>query len=250
VYKAITVEGQRLIHWPAGRFSIPVEFSQAAGRFGHSLVRGEYELRETHGQETVFLPELFGSTRLPGALKKRLAVNWQHFADAQVKDFDTILVDPFWELPDEVIHSYVTSPRPHEPHMLAERTLRRGAATRLPTGQQLRVALDRNARIEVSVYSAEALENLREQGFEHETPLWYYLLFEAETNGGRRRLGRIGTRIVVEVIEAALLHDQGSFFFQENDEWRRDLLEDCGEGAAPIETLADLAVVLGLERLQ
>lgn len=242
VYKAVTSGCQRLIHWPPGSFSIPIEFSQAAARFGHSMVRSTYILR--NGGSEISLWDLFGSVRRAGPLPATKAVGWSHFTQERARDIDTTLVNPFKRLPDETIHSYVTSPMPHEPHMLAVRTLCRGAAARLPTGQQLRVALQPKATIKFSNPNVEREKLLRKLGFEHETPLWYYLLLEAES-WGKQRLGPIGSRIIAEVIDAALAHDRSSFLFQENEEWRRDLSKD---GTALIKHLSDLAVIVGLER--
>src|SRR6202011_4343139 len=37
-YRDVVVEGNRAIEWPSDQFSIPVEFSHAVARFGHSMV--------------------------------------------------------------------------------------------------------------------------------------------------------------------------------------------------------------------
>lgn len=243
VYKAVTSGCQRLIHWPPGKFSIPIEFSHAAGRFGHSMVRKSYILRK--GGSEIFLPDLFGSTSRVGPLPVVQAVEWSHFAQERTREIDTTLVNPFERLPDATIDPYVMSPMPHAPHSLAFRTLVRGAMTRLPTGQHFRVAL-REANLNFSSPDVQRDELLRDLGFDHETPLWYYLLLEAES-WGKRRLGPIGSRIVAEVIEAALIHDRDSFLFQENEKWRRDLCKHQDEPTV-VEHLSNLAITVGLEK--
>ena len=248
VWEAVVIHGQRLIHWPTGHFSIPVEFSHAAARFGHSMVRSGYILRKHPKTETASLPELFGSTRRGGSLEGGKAIEWARFTN-QFKEFagdiNTMLIDQFAQVPDELIHPFVAAPRPHEPHMLGVRTLCRAAAMRLPTGQQLRVALQPRATINASEAARKLLRKLR---FEHETPLWYYVLLEAESVG-QLHLGPIGSRILLEVIEGALLHDPDSFFFQENLDWQRDVLKSSA-GPTPIKEFSQLASLVGLERKQ
>jgi hypothetical protein len=237
--------GGRLIHWPPGRFSIPVEFSQAASRFGHSMVRGEYRFRK--GGRRVPLEELFGSIDQPRALATDIAVDWGRFVRPRgevAEEIDTHLVNPLRHLPDDSIRLFVSSPAPHGPHVLAERTLCRGAATKLPTGQQVRVALRSNATIPAK---DRAWEALRSSGFENETPLWYYILLEAEVNESGRCLGTIGSRIVAEVIEASLRHDQDSFLFLEGGEWMPPPWKVPGRKDVQIQNLRHLAIVVGLE---
>ena len=49
------------------------------------------------------------------------------------------------------------------------------------------------------------------QGLEASTPLWYYILKEAQVMEGGRRLGPVGGRIVGEVIIGLLQLDRGSY---------------------------------------
>jgi hypothetical protein len=246
VYDAVVRRNERLIHWPAGHFSIPVEFSQAAARFGHSMVKAIYTLIE-HGP-SVPLKSLFVGPGRKGALHPDHAVEWFHFTrshQASSQDIDTLLADPLSNVPDESIDPFVTTPMPHEPHMLALRTLCRGAATKLPTGQQVRVALQPGAILPVSDTN-RAWKKLHELGFANETPLWYYILLEAEIPGKHLRLGTIGSRLVAEVIEASLLHDPGSILSQGGGEWQPPDWSFEGK-QRPIENLYHLAIVVGLE---
>jgi Animal haem peroxidase len=242
VYRAVVRRNHRLIHWPWGHFSIPVEFSQAASRFGHSMVRENYQLAETP-KRVATLAELFESARGEGALSAGLAIDWNFFLRDRgepSETIDTSMVNPLRELPDASIHPFVNSPAPHEPHMLAERTLCRGARTRLPTGQQMRVALGAAPIISETNRSWKVLRSL---GFEDETPLWYYILLEAEINEDGNRLGAVGSRIVAEVIEACLRHDPESFLHRGGG---IDLkLGEEGKEIA-INNLFELAVAVGL----
>ncbi len=58
--------------------------------------------------------------------------------------------------------------------------------------------------------SREAL-GLRALGWEGETPLWYYILKEAEVQAGGERLGDVGGRIVAEVLLGLLEGDANSY---------------------------------------
>lgn len=246
VYKALVGRGDQLIHWPPGGFSIPVEFSQAAARFGHSMVRATYQLVD--GGKQVPLWELFGSTHRPGPLLPDKAVQWSHFVRPRSEpamEIGTRLVDPLGNLPDDSIEPFGNSPAPHEPHALALRTLCRGAATKLPTGQQIRAALQPDAEVP---RASDAWKTLRSLGFDDETPLWYYILLEAETTECGRCLGTIGSRIVAEVVEASLHHDPDSFLSREGEKWMPPRWKTPDLKEMPIQNLYDLAIVVGLEK--
>ena len=58
-------------------------------------------------------------------------------------------------------------------------------------------------------------------GLERSTPLWYYVLKEAELAGGTRLAG-VGARIVGEVFLGLLTLDEDSYF-TENPRWRPTL---------------------------
>jgi hypothetical protein len=50
-----------------------------------------------------------------------------------------------------------------------------------------------------------------ELGWEGETPLWYYVLKEAEAREHGRRLGPVGGRLVAEVLCAVVENDPASY---------------------------------------
>jgi hypothetical protein len=77
-------------------------------------------------------------------------------------------------------------------------------------------------------------------GFDVETPLWYYVLAEAEVKGGGKTLGPVGGRIVAEVLYGLLEGDRMSFVRQ-NPEWQPDLGPKAGKF-----TMADLLKVAGV----
>jgi hypothetical protein len=54
----------------------------------------------------------------------------------------------------------------------------------------------------------------QQKGFDTATPLWYYILKEAQVRGGGLRLGPIGGRIVAEVFVGLVAGDKDSFLSQ------------------------------------
>jgi hypothetical protein len=56
-------------------------------------------------------------------------------------------------------------------------------------------------------------------GWHGETPLWYYILREADACAGGHRLGPVGGRIVAEVLVGLIDADESSFR-RTNEEWQ------------------------------
>ena len=69
------------------------------------------------------------------------------------------------------------------------------------------------------------LADLRPMGLDAETPLWFYVLKEAELRTEGRRLGPVGGRIVAEVFIGLLEGDHMSYLNQDPD-WTPDLGQD------------------------
>ena len=178
--------------------SIPVEFSGAAYRFGHSMVRDRYGLKRLPasgtGPPTTPFAQLAGHT----ALTRERVIDWERFFDLGAPRppqasfaIDTALAPPLFALPEG------------EP-MLARRNLLRGRKLGLPSGQEVASALGVPAlepeelRIDAGVGRRARDVLLRS------TPLWYYVLCEAEQRERGKHLGPVGGRIVAEVLSGLL----------------------------------------------
>ena len=190
---------------------LPVEFSAAAYRFGHSLVRDEYAIINDQGGAT--LSDLFHFTGLGGGatLGPRWQVKWEHFfafpgSTAQVnftRSFDTKVAVG--------LHDLDPAGSGH-PLRLPSLTLRRGYSYRIAAGQCVAAHLGY-----APLTQDELLQNhpaagtLRQRPYLlDETPLWYYMLKEAEVREGGARLGQVGSRIVAEVFAGVLRADPTS----------------------------------------
>jgi heme peroxidase len=187
---------------------IPVEFSVAVYRFGHSMVRFEYEFNDV-----VPITPIFSDSRDPLAnlngfrpLPDSWGFLWDRFFQIGQRDpqearkIDSRLARPLRTLPRSVVRTH---------RSLAERNLLRGKAFGLPSGQDVARRMNltplTDAQLGIVDVSAE---------FTGKAPLWFYILKEAERGGGRR-LGPVGARIVAEVLIGLLAGDPQSFLSQE-----------------------------------
>ena len=103
------------------------------------------------------------------------------------------------DLPEQIVgHTEIP-----EHHSLAARDLQRGAALSLPSGEAV-------ARV-VGAEPLSADECELGEGWIGETPLWYYILKEAEVRAGGEHLGPVGGRIVAEVLIGLLDADPESY---------------------------------------
>jgi hypothetical protein len=201
---------------------IPVEFQAAAYRFGHSIVRPSYRanLQGDNGQPffaMIFDPagegqrdpvDLRGGARAP-----RRFIGWQTFFDFGLleadgvtpavkpnKLIDTTLSTPLFHLPVGTIAGLETGVT-----SLAQRNLLRHVTWQLPSGQAIAAAMRAPA------LDRRDFPELRQYGLDDATPLWYYILREAQLATRGAHLGPIGGRIVGEVILGLLQLDRDSY---------------------------------------
>ena len=198
---------------------MPVEFSAAAYRFGHSQVRPAYHLNDVVRDRPIFLPgevgpldDLRGFRPLPG----QWTIDWKLFLQIQGSEpqpsrkIDAKLAGGLFNLPGSDLP-------------LAQRNLMRGQALSLPSGQAV-----------AKLLGIEPLDSEALGGAVDPTPLWFYILKESELGGGER-LGAVGGRIVAEVLLGLLEGDPRSWVNVEPN-WT-PTLPSATEGTF---TLADL----------
>jgi hypothetical protein len=194
----------KFFHWKHEPF-MPVEFSVAAYRLGHSMIRPGYRLNDDDHTLLPIFP--VGSPPAPAPLPEGLTgframnpfwgIDWGRFIDIDIRTYDgspadnkkrlqfayridTSIVNPLSELPPSV----VTDPPPSLP----QRNLLRGFRLGLPSGQHVARAMGIKPLDDAEILIGQGTDqpdpkpqSIAAFGtvFERNCPLWTYILAEA-----------------------------------------------------------------------
>src|SRR6266581_1427442 len=245
----------KFFHWQHEPF-MPVEFSVAGYRMGHSMIRPDYRLNDA-----VLLP-IFPVAAPPApppglpegltgfrAMNPHWGIDWGRFIDIDVRTYDgsadenkkrlqfayridTSVVNPLSNLPPSVASS---------PSSLPARNLLRGWHMGLPSAQQVAEAMgveplkDKDILIGKGVDEPAKGEEPKSittinEVFAKNCPLWTYILAEAmamqetvkipvkeSVSITTPRLGPVGGRIVAEVFLGLMFGDNSSMLSLDPD---------------------------------
>jgi hypothetical protein len=81
----------------------------------------------------------------------------------------------------------------------------------LPSGQDVAKAMEITALTPAEIATGTDGAVAAAQGLDKKTPLWYYILKEAQMKSGGLRLGPVGARIVAEVFIGLVAGDVSSY---------------------------------------
>jgi hypothetical protein len=195
----ILARGGRFFCPAPGGAWLPLEFADAAYRYGHSQVRHSYQLRPGSPALPLF-PDLIGFGPITPEHRADLGQLFDlpgHAPAQRAKQIDGTLPASLIRLPRQVtgdveIDAY---------RSLAVRDLLRGTATSLPSGESVADAMG------IAPLTPDQVGLRWSAG----TPLWFYVLKEAQACRRGDQLGPVGGRIVAEVLLGLLRADPDSY---------------------------------------
>ena len=191
---------------------LPDEFTLAAFRMGHAMVRPAYRLNETRTPVEIplFADEVLsarGDLRGGRSLPEGWSVQWNLFLDRGGPFQAARAFAPTLAPPMATFRSHYRGKEEPLPYI----TLAKGLEAHLPSGQ----AVARWMEQEKMLRPGQVLSG-DEEG---DDPLWIYVLKEAEQLGKGRTLGPVGASIVGETLVGVLRMDPRSYL-NEKPDWK------------------------------
>jgi hypothetical protein len=216
---------------------MPVEFSVAAYRFGHSIARPSYLINDVLSMpvvENASRIPLFSQTGDPResltgfhALLPDYGIQWKYLlpgTNDAPGSHDDDLPQPSYKLDAVISHPLGALPASvakreeivaGHPDTIAQslpvRNLIRGLRLGLPSGQDVARAMGITPLDDGELLDDLDLSDETRKDLNGAAPLWFYVLKEAEVEARAAHLGPVGGRIVAEVLIGLLSGDPLSY---------------------------------------
>jgi hypothetical protein len=254
VYCDVLENGRAIIDPTPGKshrtppFLLPLEFAAACGRFGHSMIRNNYNWNQYHpgADLTAFWDNTFSSSPDPTLrLRDRWYARWQRLLGMDLEPGESPIMAArigtrfAWllgRIATEALPDAGQFDPPSLGNNLASRSLERGHILRLNSGQAIALTV-RDALMALGRPSFEILTEpellvgettaaqgiMTRFGITRATPLWFYTLKEAAVRSDGKCLGPLGSRIVMETLHAAIDYATPSILTESgHSPWRPD----------------------------
>ena len=225
---------------------MPVEFSAAAYRLGHSMVRQRYPHNRIFTGADFDL--FFGFSGLSGQILGDLApvpptgplpiptlpsnwiIDWRRFFELGDSGGAPVTTTPSRKIDPYLVPALAKLPGEDETSLsaiLAFRNLKRGVTLGLPSGQDVATAMKIKNPLtpdEIASDSGGSTDGAvaKQHGMHTATPLWYYILKEAKVRHDGKRLGPVGSAIISEVFVGLVHGDHASYLWQRTN-WKPTL---------------------------